>query len=102
MEIKLNQTQQEVFDQLVHFIDHDEFDTFILKGYAGTGKTLLIQEFARHLIEVEKKFLLLATTGRAAAVLRGKTELPTSTIHGALYNFQRLSVMMSLFLMMHL
>lgn len=87
MTVKFNSGQQEVFDRLKAFATDKTIDTFILNGYAGTGKTFLIQEYAKYLQSKKIKFSLLATTGRAAAVLRGKTELPTSTVHGALYRF---------------
>lgn len=89
MPIQFNPTQQKVFDRLKKFVKNNEFDTFILNGYAGTGKTLLVQEFAKYLKENKIKFMLLATTGRAAAVLRGKTDFNTSTIHSALYSFTK-------------
>lgn len=84
-----NQKQQEIFDQLKLFVKDKVVDTYILNGYAGTGKTFLIQFFAKYLEQKKMKFSLLATTGRAAAVLRGKTDLPTSTVHGALYSFSK-------------
>lgn len=84
---KFNTKQQEVFNQLKAFVKDPAADTFILNGYAGTGKTFLIQHFAQYLRKKKIKFKLLASTGRAAAVLRGKTNFETSTIHGALYTF---------------
>lgn len=89
MSIRFNQKQQETFHRLKSFISEDEHNTFILKGYAGTGKTLLVQEFAKYLHEQKRKYMLLATTGRAAAVLRGKTGLETKTVHSALYIYSR-------------
>lgn len=87
MSVKLNTKQQQVFDQLKKFVKDTVVDTFILNGYAGTGKTFLVQHFAAYLKKNKIKFKLLASTGRAAAVLRGKTDFETSTIHGALYKF---------------
>lgn len=84
-----NDKQQQVFDQLKNFIKDKTVNTFILNGYAGTGKTFLIQFFAKFLKQRKIKFSLLATTGRAAAVLRGKTDMATSTVHGALYSFSK-------------
>ena len=89
MAAKLNNKQQEVFDQLTAFVKTDQHDTFILNGYAGTGKTFLIQEFAKYLKEQKIKYSLLATTGRAASVLKGKTTLDTNTVHGELYRFSK-------------
>lgn len=89
MPFPFNKKQQLVFNQLKAFIKDRTVDTFILNGYAGTGKTFLIQFFAKYLKLKKIKFSLLATTGRAAAILRGKTDFPTSTIHGALYSFSK-------------
>lgn len=84
-----NKKQEQVFDQLKTFVNGNTNDTFILNGYAGTGKTYLIQHFARYLKENNILFSLLATTGRAAAVLRGKTNLDVRTVHGELYFFSK-------------
>ncbi|MBS1744811.1 MAG: AAA family ATPase [Bacteroidetes bacterium] len=89
MPYPFNDKQQQVFNQLKAFAKDKTINTFILNGYAGTGKTFLIQYYAKYLKQKKIKFSLLATTGRAAAVLRGKTELPTSTVHGALYSFSK-------------
>jgi ATP-dependent exoDNAse (exonuclease V) alpha subunit len=88
-ETRLNEEQQEAFKALLKFIKHPATDTFVLKGYAGTGKTFLMQHLAKWLDEKEYKFSLLASTGRAAAVLRGKTGLTTKTLHSELYNFSK-------------
>lgn len=87
MSYAFNPKQQQTFDRLKAFVKDKNINTFILNGYAGTGKTFLIQQFAKYLEKKKIKFRLLATTGRAAAVLRGKTGLTTSTVHGALYAF---------------
>lgn len=87
---KLNEDQTEAFKAIQKFIDHPAADTFILKGYAGTGKTFLMQYLAKWLEEKKHKFSLLASTGRAAAVLRGKTGLTTKTVHGELYQFSKM------------
>ncbi len=85
----LTPSQQRVFDQILTFLDSSSQRAFILKGYAGTGKTFLMQQLARHFSESEpqKSFQLLATTGRAASVLRGKTGFDSKTVHSALYTF---------------
>ena len=84
-----NKKQQEVFDHLKAFVNGKSHDTFILNGYAGTGKTYLIQHFGAYLKSNKILFSLLATTGRAAAVLRGKTDLEVQTVHGELYFFSK-------------
>src|SRR5688572_21471758 len=86
---KLNDDQLQAFKAIQKFIDHPAADTFILKGHAGTGKTFLMQYLAKWLEEKKQKFSLLASTGRAAAVLRGKTGLTTKTVHSELYHFNK-------------
>ena len=54
---------------------------FILKGYAGTGKTTLLAA----LTKVLHRFVLLAPTGRAAKVLSSYSGFPASTIHRHIY-----------------
>lgn len=86
--IKLNNQQQEVFDQIKAFMEYPGQAFFILKGYAGTGKTTLLQHLAQYLEEIEKEFSLLAPTGRAAAVLSAKTGFTAKTLHSELYHFK--------------
>jgi len=85
----LNAEQKEAFKTIQKFLDHPGPDTFVLKGYAGTGKTFLMQCLAKWLDENERDFCLLASTGRASAVLRGKTGFDTRTVHGELYQFSK-------------
>lgn len=58
---------------------------FILKGYAGTGKTFLLNEITRILEQRGIPFVLMAPTGRAAKILRQQTSRQTSTIHRGIY-----------------
>ena len=58
---------------------------FLLKGYAGTGKTTLISSLVNSLSFIGKKFSLLAPTGRAAKVLSNYSKKDASTIHRKIY-----------------
>ena len=62
---------------------------FILKGYAGTGKTTLIKGLIDALKVENKKFVLCAPTGRASKILRNKTGYG-NTIHSTIYDFDNL------------
>jgi ATP-dependent exoDNAse (exonuclease V) alpha subunit len=86
--IKLTAQQQEAFDNILEFLKEPEQAFFILKGYAGTGKTTLLQQLAQYLDETEITFSLLAPTGRAAAVLSAKTGFSVKTLHSELYHFK--------------
>ena len=58
---------------------------FLLKGYAGTGKTTLISALVKSLPSVSKRSILLAPTGRAAKVLSKYSNKKASTIHRKIY-----------------
>jgi exodeoxyribonuclease-5 len=58
---------------------------FILRGYAGTGKTTVVKALADVLPQMGKKTVLLAPTGRAAKVLASYTKKQANTIHRKIY-----------------
>jgi exodeoxyribonuclease-5 len=58
---------------------------FILKGYAGTGKTTLMGALVRTMGELKRKCVLLAPTGRAAKVFAHYAGHPAYTIHKKIY-----------------
>lgn len=59
--------------------------TYILRGYAGTGKTTLVTTLVKTLPEIGLSYVLMAPTGRAAKVMSGYTQRPASTIHKKIY-----------------
>ncbi|KGL63008.1 ATP-dependent RecD-like DNA helicase [Polaribacter sp. Hel1_85] len=63
----------------------DKEDLFLLKGYAGTGKTTTISAFVNSLSAAGKKAVLLAPTGRAAKVISVYSKRPAFTIHKKIY-----------------
>ncbi|MBY8961490.1 AAA family ATPase [Flavobacterium sp. D11R37] len=79
--------KQDIFLQKISaFINSDSKDEiFVLKGYAGTGKTTIISTLVNHLKEANKKYVLLAPTGRAAKVISGYSQKPAYTIHKRIY-----------------
>ncbi|MDR1583603.1 MAG: AAA family ATPase [Prevotellaceae bacterium] len=85
--ITLTTGQQRAMIQLENFFYSDITKVFILKGYAGTGKTTLVKEIISRLKAKGKTFILLASTGRAAKILSGITKYPVKTIHGEIYTF---------------
>ncbi|RZJ90345.1 MAG: DUF2075 domain-containing protein [Chryseobacterium sp.] len=58
---------------------------FVLRGYAGTGKTTSVAALVRALPHFKKKVVLLAPTGRAAKVMSNYTGLKALTIHKKIY-----------------
>ena len=65
--------------------DSDPRSAFLLKGYAGTGKTSLISALIQTLPALRVSSLLLAPTGRAAKVIASYSERPAYTIHKKIY-----------------
>jgi len=58
---------------------------FLLKGYAGTGKTAIISALVRTLVSHRRRVVLMAPTGRAAKVLANASGYPACTIHKKIY-----------------
>lgn len=78
--------QREVFVMLEKFLSLTNADEcFILKGYAGTGKTTLISALVKVLPKVKLKSVLLAPTGRAAKVISNYSGKKAFTIHKKIY-----------------
>ena len=74
------------FQKIAIFLTEMENNTiFVLKGYAGTGKTTVISTIVNNLIEINKKYVLLAPTGRAAKVIANYSNKPAFTIHKKIY-----------------
>ena len=78
---------QDIFLQKIAiFLTDTSNDTlFVLKGYAGTGKTTVISTIVNNLSEINKKYVLLAPTGRAAKVIANYSEKTAFTIHKKIY-----------------
>lgn len=66
-------------------LSQKENPTYILKGYAGTGKTSLVKTLVRTLPYIGMRYVLMAPTGRAAKVLSNYTNQNASTIHRRIY-----------------
>lgn len=78
--------QNKLLDQLTTFVfDDNNRALFLLKGYAGTGKTTTISTVVNSLWKVGKKAVLLAPTGRAAKVISGYSKRQALTIHKKIY-----------------
>ncbi len=79
--------KQDLFFQLIaeFCTNNDDNEIFVLKGYAGTGKTTVISTIVNNLTEINKKYVLLAPTGRAAKVISNYSQKPAFTIHKKIY-----------------
>ena len=62
-----NEQQVQLLDLLGQFLmSTDAEKVFLLRGYAGTGKTSVVSALVRAMNELQQKTVLLAPTGRAA------------------------------------
>lgn len=89
--ITLTKGQQSAFDQFVRFLDSETCNIYILRGYAGTGKTTLVKSFIKKLDDMNRSYVLLASTGRAAKILSNTTGCSASTVHSLIYKFSDLN-----------
>lgn len=80
-------TKQDIFFQKIadFILNATSDDIFVLKGYAGTGKTTIISTVIHNLQDINMKAVLLAPTGRAAKVIGNYSGKPAHTIHKRIY-----------------
>ena len=71
-------------------VSRDETKAFILRGYAGTGKTSVVSALVRALEGLKQQCVLLAPTGRAAKVLSRYSGFTAYTIHKKIYRQNQL------------
>ncbi|MGA9239184.1 ATP-dependent DNA helicase, partial [Robiginitalea sp.] len=77
--------EQALKDMASFLVGGDTQSVFLLKGYAGTGKTTLLGTLIKNLWHIRKKALLMAPTGRAAKVMSSYTGTKAHTIHRQIY-----------------
>jgi exodeoxyribonuclease-5 len=78
--------QDIVLQQLSEFIFESASNgLYLLKGYAGTGKTSIIGTLVNNLWKIKKSAVLLAPTGRAAKVISNYSGKEAFTIHKKIY-----------------
>ena len=79
-------SQDVLLGKLADFIFNTNKEAlFLIKGYAGTGKTTTISTVVNNLWRAGKKAVLLAPTGRAAKVISGYSNRQAFTIHKKIY-----------------
>lgn len=91
MKLTLKPGQRAALDKLREFIEVPEVQIFILKGYAGTGKTTMLRMLVEELTDRECNFKLLASTGRAAKIVSNITGHEAKTVHSLIYTFQEIN-----------
>lgn len=97
-QIKENFPYQPTLEQEIAVKSLSEFllstladEVFILRGYAGTGKTSLVGALVKTMDQLLQKSVLLAPTGRAAKVFSAYAGHPAFTIHKKIYRQQSFS-----------
>jgi len=82
---KLTNDQKKLIEKLDDFI-RNENQCFIIKGYAGTGKTFILKGLIEYLKNLHIYTVLAAPTGRAAKVMNDYTKSNAYTIHKTIYS----------------
>ncbi|MCK9159325.1 MAG: AAA family ATPase [Bacteroidaceae bacterium] len=85
--------EQEIAVRLLSkfFLKTGKNEVFVLRGYAGTGKTSLVGALVKTLENLKIKSVLLAPTGRAAKVFSVYAAHPAFTIHKRIYRQKKFS-----------
>ncbi len=86
--ITLNAGQKEAMSKIQTFLRSPYSKIFILRGFAGTGKTTMIKTLVEYMESNKVDFKLLASTGRAAKILGDATGGEATTIHSEIYSFE--------------
>jgi len=87
---QLNGGQQELVLKLDDFLKNANSNVFLLKGFAGTGKTYITKGLTEYLTSIGRKFILAAPTGKAAKVIKERTKSEAFTIHRTIYSYKDL------------
>ncbi|WP_190808353.1 ATP-dependent RecD-like DNA helicase [Flagellimonas sp. S3867] len=78
--------QATALDKLSRFVLEGKRDgLFLLKGFAGTGKTTIVGTLVNSLWKIKMSAVLLAPTGRAAKVMSSYSKSHAFTIHKKIY-----------------
>lgn len=83
----LSEGQSELVDRLGEFLEGNAQSVFLLKGYAGTGKTFIMKGLTEYFRAIGRNYILAAPTGKASKVIASKTKSEAHTIHKTIYSF---------------
>lgn len=87
--LNLSQGQETALAKLESFLTSHE-QVFMLKGYAGSGKTTILKGLVEYLGSTKQNLALMAPTGRAAKVIRERTGQEAFTVHKTIYSYEDL------------
>ncbi len=90
--ITLNAGQTSAMRKILAFLDNETCRVFVLRGYAGTGKTTLLKFLLSEMDNtLHLQYTLLSPTGRAAKVMRDVTGKDADTVHSMLFSYEGLN-----------
>ncbi len=88
---ELTSGQNQLIEKLENFLSYENHDdVFILRGYAGTGKTFIVNGIVKYLNQIRRNHMLMAPTGKASLVLEQRSGVPARTIHSSIYRLSQL------------
>ena len=90
-EYELTNGQAELVNQLDGVLSSRTDKVFLLRGYAGTGKTFITKGLTEYFKALRRNYVLSAPTGKAAKVIAAKTQSPAFTLHKTIYSFDDLT-----------
>lgn len=96
-----NKSQISAINQIESFLFSNSENIFILRGYAGTGKTSIIGALVKLLKEHRVPVRLMAPTGRAAKVFSAMADSTALTIHKSIYRLHKFGPQMDDFELMN-
>jgi len=85
---ELTSGQTELVNHLSDFLTNRQQGVFLLKGYAGTGKTFITKGLTEFFRATRRNYTLAAPTGKASRVIAEKTGSDAYTIHKTIYSFK--------------
>lgn len=88
LDYKLTLGQTKLVEELKTFLSDKNQNIFLLKGYAGTGKTFITKGLTEYFTSIGKSYILAAPTGKAAKVIKEKTNNEAFTIHKTIYSYK--------------
>ena len=84
----LTSDQKNLVNSLEIFLSGSDSNIFLLKGYAGTGKTFITKGLTEYFKAIGRNYALAAPTGKASKVIADKTQSIAYTIHKTIYSLK--------------
>ncbi|MCF8224242.1 MAG: AAA family ATPase [Bacteroidales bacterium] len=86
LDFQPTESQEKLIGEISAYLENEgEDEILLIRGYAGTGKTTIVNSIVKTLKELKIQSVLLAPTGRAAKVMFNYTGMAAWTIHKKIY-----------------